>query len=110
MKHCVILTLVIAAMPICDPGAAAELSTITTLIQPEPLHAGRIDPKLFGNFIELLDDVVPGMWADMLNDRSSTLSLLETRRSAKPRKPAMPPENSTPRPSSLLKTRSMAKR
>src|SRR5690348_9446625 len=70
MKHCVILTLVIAAMPICDPGAAAELSTITTLIQPEPLHAGRIDPKLFGNFIELLDDVVPGMWADMLNDRS----------------------------------------
>jgi len=25
---------------------------------------------LFGNFIELLDDVVPGMWAEMLNDRS----------------------------------------
>jgi hypothetical protein len=22
------------------------------------------------NFIELLDDVVPGMWAEMLNDRS----------------------------------------
>jgi len=25
---------------------------------------------LFGNFVELLDDVVPGMWAEMLNDRS----------------------------------------
>ena len=25
---------------------------------------------LFGNFIELLDDLVPGLWAEMLNDRS----------------------------------------
>jgi alpha-L-arabinofuranosidase len=25
---------------------------------------------LFGNFIELLDDLVPSMWAEMLNDRS----------------------------------------
>jgi alpha-L-arabinofuranosidase len=25
---------------------------------------------LFGNFVELLDDVVPSMWAEMLNDRS----------------------------------------
>jgi len=25
---------------------------------------------LFGNFVELLDDVVPAMWAEMLNDRS----------------------------------------
>ena len=24
---------------------------------------------LLGNFIELLDDLVPGMWAEMLNDR-----------------------------------------
>jgi len=39
-------------------------------VHPEALHAGRIDPKLFGNFVELLDDVVPGMWAEMLNDRS----------------------------------------
>jgi len=36
----------------------------------EPLHGGRISPKLFGNFVELLDDVVPGMWAELLNDRS----------------------------------------
>ena len=25
---------------------------------------------MFGNYIELLDDVVPGLWAEMLNDRS----------------------------------------
>ena len=33
-------------------------------------QAGRINPMLFGGFIELLDDLVPGMWAEMLNDRS----------------------------------------
>ena len=40
------------------------------VIHSEPLHGGRISPMLFGNFVELLDDVVPGMWAEMLNDRS----------------------------------------
>src|SRR5438552_3745179 len=40
------------------------------IIHAQPLHAGRINPKLFGNFIELLDDVAPALWAEMLNDRS----------------------------------------
>ncbi len=40
------------------------------IIHAQPLHAGRINPRLFGNFIELLDDVGPGLWAEMLNDRS----------------------------------------
>jgi len=39
-------------------------------VRAEPLYNGKISPLLFGNFIELLDDVVPGMWAEMLNDRS----------------------------------------
>lgn len=39
-------------------------------IDPTPLHGGRISPLLYGGFIELLDDLVPGMWAEMLNDRS----------------------------------------
>lgn len=38
-------------------------------ISPEPLHEGRISPMLYGGFVELLDDVVPGMWAEMLGDR-----------------------------------------
>src|SRR5437879_13923149 len=40
------------------------------IVRSEPLHSGRISPKLFGNFVELLDDVVPGLWAGMLNDRA----------------------------------------
>jgi alpha-L-arabinofuranosidase len=39
--------------------------TVTSL----PLHAGRVSPLLYGGFIELLDDLVPGMRAEMLNDR-----------------------------------------
>jgi alpha-N-arabinofuranosidase len=39
-------------------------------ISARPLHSGRIDPLLYGGFVELLDDLVPGMWAEMLNDRS----------------------------------------
>ena len=51
------------------PGAAAIADDLSTKISSRPLHDGRIDPMLFGNFIELLDDLVPGMWAEMLNDR-----------------------------------------
>ena len=38
-------------------------------VSSRPLHQGRISPMLLGNFIELLDDLVPGMRAEMLNDR-----------------------------------------
>ena len=34
-----------------------------------PLPVGRINPMLYGGFVELLDDLVPGMWAEMLGDR-----------------------------------------
>jgi alpha-L-arabinofuranosidase len=43
---------------------------VTATVHSQPLNSGRISPMLFGNFIELLDDVVPSMWAEMLNDRS----------------------------------------
>src|ERR1035437_3121613 len=42
----------------------------TAVIHAQPLHSGRISPMLFGNFVELLDDVVPSMWAEILNGRS----------------------------------------
>jgi len=48
------------------PAVAAEP---TLKVFAKPLHSGRINPMLFGNFIELLDDLVPGMWAEMLNNR-----------------------------------------
>jgi len=48
----------------------AEPPGTNIVIRSQPLHAGRVNPRLFGNFIELLDDVAPGLWAEMLNDRS----------------------------------------
>ncbi|HYV26312.1 MAG TPA: hypothetical protein VFA77_02180, partial [Candidatus Eisenbacteria bacterium] len=42
---------------------------VNIIVHSEPLHSGRISPKLFGNFVELLDDVAPGLRAEMLNDR-----------------------------------------
>jgi alpha-L-arabinofuranosidase len=51
---------------VCSRAAAVEPAL---KILAKPLHSGRISPMLFGNFIELLDDLVPGMWAEMLNDR-----------------------------------------
>ncbi|HUC86118.1 MAG TPA: alpha-L-arabinofuranosidase C-terminal domain-containing protein [Candidatus Acidoferrales bacterium] len=71
MKRLIILMCLTAAASsafevLAEPPKAGSL----TVVQSRPPEAGRIDPKLFGNFIELLDDVVPGMWAEMLNDRS----------------------------------------
>jgi alpha-N-arabinofuranosidase len=47
-----------------SPPAAVNLRVLS-----EPLHGGRISPMLYGGFVELLDDLVPGMWAEMLGDR-----------------------------------------
>jgi alpha-N-arabinofuranosidase len=47
----------------------AQADDLTIKISAQPMHDGRISPMLFGNFIELLDDLVPGMRAEMLNDR-----------------------------------------
>src|SRR5438094_251907 len=54
----------------CPSQLYAEPLPALITISPQPLHAGHISPMLFGNFIELLDDLVPGLWAEMLNDRS----------------------------------------
>jgi alpha-N-arabinofuranosidase len=51
-------------------GLAGNAAAAPVRISAEPLHSGRISAMLVGNFIELLDDHVPGMWAQMLNDRS----------------------------------------
>ena len=70
MHRPVPLLLVAVGLALSCVRSLAQADKVTTVIQSQPLHAGRIDPKLFGNFIELLDDVVPGMWAELLNDRS----------------------------------------
>src|SRR5580658_10421147 len=44
---------------------AGQNSRTNAIIRAEPLAGGRIEPTLFGNFMELLDDVVPGSWAEL---------------------------------------------
>ncbi len=51
-------------------GAVDGKGPVTVKIQSTPIRDGKVSPYLFGNFIELLDDVAPAMWAEMLNDRS----------------------------------------
>ena len=51
-------------------SSATETPNSSAVIHAEPLNHGQVSPRLFGNFVELLDDVVPGVWAEMLNDRS----------------------------------------
>jgi alpha-L-arabinofuranosidase len=61
-----LILLLLSAWCVCRRADAAEPAL---KIFAKPLHSGHINPMLFGNFIELLDDLVPGMWAEMLNDR-----------------------------------------
>jgi alpha-N-arabinofuranosidase len=70
MKRTFTLALLAGALAAPSRVAAQSPGRANAIIHAQPLHAGRINPRLFGNFIELLDDVVPGMWAEMLNDRS----------------------------------------
>ncbi len=53
-----------------NTAVSAESVAIQVKMEAKDALPGRIDPMLFGNFVELLEDVVPGMWAEMLNDRS----------------------------------------
>lgn len=54
----------------CASAASLWAETVELAVLNKPLHSGRIQPMLYGGFIELLDDVVPGMWAEMLGDRN----------------------------------------
>jgi len=72
MKACRIRTLFslsILALALASGAAAPAAGPIRVKVLSEPLHQGRISPLLYGGFIELLDDHVPGMWAEMLGDR-----------------------------------------
>jgi alpha-N-arabinofuranosidase len=64
-----VLWLALAAGPLGGGAGATESAEETLKVSNRTLHDGRINPMLFGNFMELLDDLVPGMWAEMLNDR-----------------------------------------
>jgi alpha-N-arabinofuranosidase len=61
---------IIAVLALSAPRpASAGPGEVRLKIYASPLHEGRVSPLLYGGFIELLDDHVPGMWAEMLGDR-----------------------------------------
>jgi alpha-N-arabinofuranosidase len=47
-----------------------EPSRVPAVITRDPIRPGRIEPGQYGQFIEYLCDLVPGMWADKLCDGS----------------------------------------
>src|ERR1700688_584460 len=51
-------------------GEPVDLAKETIRISREPLVAGEISPFQYGQFIEYLCDLVPGMWAEKLYDGS----------------------------------------
>lgn len=59
------ITFATASIAQSGPASAIHIATVSS----DPMHSGRISTMLYGGFIELLDDLVPGMWAEMLNDR-----------------------------------------
>jgi alpha-N-arabinofuranosidase len=67
LRNIVISTLLLTMGTLAFVGAAERPTRV--IIFAEPLHQGRISPMFYGGFVELLDDVVPGMWAEMFGDR-----------------------------------------
>jgi len=66
-RKCLVARIVFVA--ILGIAAVGFGETVDLVVLNKPLNAGRINPTLYGGFVELLDDVVPGMWAEMLGDR-----------------------------------------
>ena len=71
MRRCAVRTFLLALVAglLIDVGSTSLGAAEPLKVSHRTLHDGRISPMLFGNFIELLDDLVPSMWAEMLNDR-----------------------------------------
>ncbi|HOW69937.1 MAG TPA: alpha-L-arabinofuranosidase C-terminal domain-containing protein [Phycisphaerae bacterium] len=58
----------IAAL-VASGNLLAQAGDVQVKVSSRPLHEGKVNPMLFGNFMEPLDDLIPGMWSEMLNDR-----------------------------------------
>src|SRR2546430_2533573 len=39
-------------------------------VSSEPLFEGNLSPLIYGDFIEFINDLIPGMWSEKLQDRS----------------------------------------
>lgn len=65
----VVLAVCVALGVVTGSTVSGGAGPVDLVVLDKPLHAGRISPMLYSGFVELLDDVVPGMWAEMLGDR-----------------------------------------
>ncbi|HXY34823.1 MAG TPA: alpha-L-arabinofuranosidase C-terminal domain-containing protein [Planctomycetaceae bacterium] len=63
------MLIALALWAVIEGRVRSEAADAVLKVTAQPLNNGRINPMLFGNFIELLNDLCPGMWAEMLNDR-----------------------------------------
>ena len=66
----ILVPLLAVALVLVGPRrTGAQADQVNLKVYSSPLHQGRIRPMLYGGFVELLNDHVPGMWAEMLGDR-----------------------------------------
>ena len=72
MKTTKSMLLIATVLTVANGHSPAEPTNATVTGSCRPLHAGRVNPKLCGNFMELREDLPPSMWAEKLNDRSFT--------------------------------------
>ncbi len=70
MKSRIALLTCVLALDLTAGRVSAAPPSSKVVVLGEPLGEGTVNPRLFGNFIELLNDVAPGMWGEMLGDRS----------------------------------------
>jgi alpha-L-arabinofuranosidase len=63
-----VLALGVAAAAAADTREGEAMPSIT--VRAQALREEPISPLIYGEFIEFLNDMIPGMWADKLQDRS----------------------------------------
>ncbi len=68
MQRIILVLTLLLLSAICIGQTTSQIPVVK--VSYEPMHSGQISPMIYGGFIELLEDLVPGMWAEQLNDRS----------------------------------------
>lgn len=67
----VALALLALGLPAVAADGNREVANVPTItVHAEALREAPISPLIYGEFIEFLNDMIPGMWADKLQDRS----------------------------------------
>src|SRR5690242_17125602 len=68
MQRLVLVLVAMLALPACPSAAATDVPVLR--VTRDPICPGEISPLQYGQFIEYLCNLVPGMWAEKLYDGS----------------------------------------